>query len=243
MRGTTSNYEGYTIRLSDYKDSDCIVTFLTKDGILAFRARGVKKIKSKNRNGISLLTKSQVTLFQMGESLSLSEAKQISVPAFDDNFLLNSCFSFLNELNAKIVESEETSELYEWLDETMGLLNQKKKECLTPCLIYFAQFLRLEGYGLNVDNCVICGKKNDIVGISLSKGGFLCREHLEFESEKKEPRFLKIIRFCFRCSPKDMDRVCFETNECLRCLAYLSELYEQSTGGKLRSLEYLRLAS
>lgn len=243
MRGTTSNHEGYTIRLSDYKDSDCIVTFLTKDGVLTFRARGVKKVKSKNRNAVSLLAKSQITLLQTGENFTLSEAKQISIPDFNDDFLLNSCLSFLNELNAKIIESEETSELYEWLDEAMVLLNQKKNECLTPCLIYFAQFLRLEGYGLNVDNCVVCGKKNDIVGISLSKGGFLCREHLEFESEKKEPRFLKIIRFCFRCSPKDMNRVSFEKKECLRCIAFLSDLYEQSTGGKLRSLEYLRLAS
>ncbi|HBE99259.1 MAG TPA: DNA repair protein RecO [Firmicutes bacterium] len=243
MRGTASNYVGYTIRISDYKDSDCIVTFLTEENVLTFRARGIKKIKSKNRNAISPLTKSEVTLLQMGESLTLSEAKQISAPKLNGDFLLNSCFSFLNELNSKIVDSDETSELYEWLDEAMNFLNQKNDEYLTPCLIYFAQFLRLEGYGLDVDDCVVCGKKNDIVGISLSKGGFLCREHLEFEFEKKEPRFLKIIRFCFRCSPKDMNRVHFEKKECLRCIAYLSEFYEQSAGEKLRSLEYLRLAS
>lgn len=243
MRGTTSNHEGYVIRLSDYKDSDCIVTFLAQDGLFSFRARGIKKAKSKNRSAISLLSKSQVTLIQTGDNLTLSEAKALSIPDSNDYFLLNSCFSFLNELNSKIVESEETSELYEWLDETMTLLNQKREDYLTPCLIYFAEFLRIEGYGLDVDNCVICGKKTDIVGISLSKGGFLCREHLEFESEKKEPRFLKIIRFCFRCSPQDMNRVSFEKKECLRMIAYLSELYEQSTGGKLRSLEYLRLAS
>lgn len=242
MKGKTSNFEGYVIRLSDYKENDFIVTFLASDGLITFSAKGIKKPTSKNRSSIFLLAKSKVTLLEIGGSNLLKEAVLLEYPVSDGDFLLNSCYGLINELNSKIVDGVEDKELYIWLDETLKLIKNDRKFCLTAMMIYLAQFLKIEGYGLNVDSCSICSKKTDIVGISLTDGGFLCREHLEYENQKRTPRFLKIIRYCFKCNPSDISRIVFENRECLQIMSFLSELYERSTGGKLRGLEYLKMA-
>lgn len=237
MKGTTIDLEGYVIHLSDYKDNDCMVSFLTNSGIYSFQARGIKKPTSKNHILSTLLAKTSVTLLSDSSRLALKESKLITYPNTGDDLLITICLQFLNELNSRVMEDGHL--LYPFLNFIMEHLNDPSS-MLTFCTIYFAQYLKSEGYGLNVDSCVFCGKKNDIVGVSLMNGGFICRDDLEYESERKEPRFLKILRFCFRCEPNDMIRVKFENKECIQIIAFLSTLYEESTGIKLKSLEYLR---
>ncbi len=239
MKGTTIDLEGYVIHLSDYKDSDCMVSFLTDSGIYSFQARGIKKPTSKNHILSALLTKANVTLLSDSSRLVLKESKLITYPSTGDNFLVTICLQFLNELNSRIMEDGRL--LYPFLNFTLQHLIDSSS-ILTFCAIYFAQYLKSEGYGLNVDSCVFCGKKNDIVGVSLMNGGFVCRDDIEYESERKEPRFLKILRFCFRCESNDMARVKFENKECIQIISFLSTLYEESAGIKLKSLEYLRRA-
>ncbi len=240
MKGTTIDLEGYVIRLSDYKDNDCMVTFITKDGIYSFQARGIKKPISKNHILSTLLVKARVTLLNDSSRYTLKESALISFPDLKDDFLITICLQFINELNSKIMD--QSSHLYEYLDVLLSNTKNDVSPLLTFCTIYFAQFLKNEGYGLNVDSCVFCEKKSDIVGISIANGGFICRDDIEYDSEKKEPRFLKIIRFCFKCQPSDMARVKFENKECIQVISFLSTLYEESTGLKLKSLEYLRRA-
>ncbi len=242
MKGKTSNFEGYVVRLSDYKENDYIVSFLTAEGLISFSARGAKKATSKNRTSVSLLAKSKITVLEMGESKLLKEAVLLDYPNSTEDFLLNSCYSLINELNSKLVEGTDDKELYFWLDAILPLLKGDRKYSLTVSLIYLAQFLKTEGYGLNVDSCSVCEKKTDIIGISLTDGGFLCREHVNYESQVRTPRFLNIIRYCFKCHPSDVSRVAFENRECLQAMSFLSDLYEHSTGGKLRSLDYLKMA-
>lgn len=238
-KGTAYNLEGYVIRASPYKDNDEIITYLSKDGQTVFSAKGIKKPTSKNRSAMTILAKSKVTLLKTGDTNLLLESSLISYPRQGDDYLRAACLMFISELNSKIL-SEENTNLYEWLDSLMSNFNDDQSSPLTLVSIYFAQLLRFEGYGLDVDKCVICGKKNDIVGISMSDGGFVCRDDLEYESQKKEPLFLKMLRFCFRCSPKDMGRVKFENNDALSVIYFLASFYEENTGEKLKSIGYLR---
>ncbi len=238
-KGKSVNLEGYVIRVSDYKENDCIITFLSREGINSFRARGVKKVTSKNHILYTNLVKARVTLVEETKSLILKESQLIKFPDSNNNFLTIICLQFLNEINAKITEKGES--FYDFLDIGLSEVSDENK-LFTFCAIYFAQFLRNEGYGLNVDECVVCRKKTDIVGISIINGGFLCRDDIEFESEKRSPRFLKIVRFCFRCKPDDIYRLSIEKTECLQVIAFLANLYEESVGDKIKSLDYFRKA-
>lgn len=239
MKGTTYNLEGYVIKTASYKDNDEIITYLSKDGFVVFSAKGVKKPTSKNRSSMTVLAKSKVTLLKTGDSNILTESTLLSYPKQSDDYARAACLLFITELNAKVM-SEENISLYDWLDSLMTNFNEVTASPLTLVLIYFAQLLRYEGYGLDVDKCVICGKKSDIIGISLSDGGFVCRDDLEYESQRKDPHFLKMFRFCFRCSPNDIGRVKFESKDALSMIYFLASFYEENTGEKLKSINYLR---
>ncbi len=238
-KGKTIDLEGFVIHISDYKETDCIINFLCRDGVVSFRARGIKKPTSKNHILSTLLVKAKLTLLEETGKFSLKESKLVSFPDAKNDFLTAICFQFLNELNGKILD--EGTALYPYLD--LGLSGSADNGSFLPfCTVYFAQFLKNCGYGLNVDECVLCHKKNDIVGISIVNGGFICRDDAEYESEIMNPRFLKIIRFCFRCEPKDMNRLMISNEECVQVISFLSNHYEESTGIKIKSLEYLRKA-
>lgn len=237
MKGKITNYEGYVLKVSDYKDNDAVVTFLSKDGILVFSAKGIKKPTSKNRSSISLLSKSRVSILEVGDKKLLTESSTLTSPKINDDYLLSVCLMFISELNNKIIDGID-EEAFEWLDALMKNLNAGISNPLTQVSIYFAQILRILGYGLEVDKCVICGKKKDIIGISISDGGFICREDLEYENQKKDPYFLKMIRFSFKCKPQDMQRVKFENKDALSLIRYLANFYEENTGDKIRSVDY-----
>ena len=238
-KGKAIDLEGFVIRVSDYKETDCIINFLCRDGVIPFRARGIKKPTSKNHILSTLLVKAKLTLLEEADKFLLKESKLVYFPDAKNDFLTSICFQFLNELNAKIFD--EGRALYPYMD--FGLSRSVDNASLLAfCTVYFAQFLKSCGYGLNVDECVFCHKKTDIVGISMINGGFICRDDVEYESEIMNPRFLKIIRFCFRCEPKDINRLTISNEECIQVISFLSNHYEESTGVKIKSLEYLRKA-
>ena len=46
-------------------------------------------------------------------------------------------------------------------------------------LLFMAQAIRLGGFELEVNQCVNCGKKTDIVAFSFEEGGFICKDCFE----------------------------------------------------------------
>lgn len=239
-KGKIVNLEGYVIRLADYKDNDAMVTFVTDKDTYSFLARGIKKPTSKNRASMALLAKSKLSLIQTDGTYVLKESQPLSYPDAKDDFSRSVSLMFIAELCSKMIQGEEAEAIYPWLDATMSAIETIGNDSLSIALIFLAQVLRIEGYGLNVDGCVVCGKKKDIVGISLSDGGFLCREDLEYESQKRDVRILKILRYIFRCGPNDIARVSFERKECKFILDDLTKNLEEMTGIKLRSLELVK---
>lgn len=48
MKMMNNDFEGIVIRVSDYQENDCILNVLSNEGKKTFKARGIKKVSSKN---------------------------------------------------------------------------------------------------------------------------------------------------------------------------------------------------
>ncbi len=241
-KGTIENYEGYVIRLAEYRENDVMVTFLTPNEMLSFCARGARKPTAKTHLITTPLAKLRISLQESPSGTNLKECEWLAYPDAKDEFLRAAALSFLAELTAKMLPGEEPSALYPWLDTVMGALGDPSHSVWTLALIYLAQSLRLSGYGLDVDGCVVCGKKTDIVGISYDEGGYLCRDDLRSDADKRDARTLKILRYIFRLSTADVTRVAFSSEECRLLLFELTAYLENMTGITLRSLSLLEKA-
>jgi DNA repair protein RecO len=51
-------------------------------------------------------------------------------------------------------------------------------------LIFMAQAIRIGGFELEVNRCVICNQKNRIVAFSFIEGGFICENCVNEETER-----------------------------------------------------------
>lgn len=232
------NIEGYVLRASSYKENDAMITVLASDGLYSFLARGVLKNTSKNFSSCQLLAKSKFSLAeQKNGNYSLSESQVIEVPDGRDNLLRLGLFSFVSEATIKLTTEEEAARVFPWLDMAMKKMREDGKEA-SSALIFLSHLLNEIGYGLEVNECVSCGGKTGIVGVSFRDGGFVCKD-CAGESDKMGNRDLKILRFCFKCQLIDVDRVVFETEESLKLMKRLINYIDSFTGVKLKSLELL----
>ena len=230
--------EAIAIRLAKTKESDAMVTALGSDGVFSFFARGVNKLTSKNAAAVQPLTYAKYSLTESSSgSLTLSESEPISsffgLGADLDKM---AALSFIQEVSAKLIADDEGGADYPWL---LAALKAIKNgfDPLSAALIYFAQVLRNGGVGLNVDSCVVCGRKDHIVAVSYQEGGFLCEDDfLPGRGEACGKRKLQILRYIFRLPVDGFTKVGFEKDECILLLQDLAKYVEFYANVKLNAI-------
>ena len=149
----------------------------------------------------------------------------------------------LQEIALKLFHEPEEDTPIETLEYLLQALRAIKKGIspLNATIVALAGFLRLAGIGLEVGECVNCGKKKDIVTISYLDGGFLCRDCAEEIGSVKTPvEQLKILRFAFACSPSDLPRCqSWQSSDARPLLTGLLDHLENQTGIACKSLRMM----
>ena len=242
MRKELIEKTGYVVSISPYKESDAMVTAFGEGGLFSFLARGLRKMTSKHNAACQILCESRFSLYQSsdGKYLTLSESEALRPVALKDDLSLYGAVSFLAEATKRFAEEGEGAgaEHYSVFRAMMDAIHDGYPIC-SACLLYFASILNNLGYGLQVDGCVHCGKKEGIVGISFEEGGFLCEQCADELTERPGARELKILRYAFRFKKEDFARVAFEDKESIALLSRLAAYAEQATGVRLKSLVLL----
>lgn len=196
------NIEGIVISQNAYKEKDAMVSALTKDGIVSFLARSIISITSKNKAACLPFSYSQFTLNSKLDKLILSQGTLIkSYSHFYDSLDCLSSVNLINECIIKFVDEDNTT-LYQYLKKYLELLDRGFDE-VTLTLIMLAQIIKSSGYALEFNSCVLCNSKTNIVGISYSKGGYICKKCLENNVYKLSREYLKTYRYVFMV-PYDM---------------------------------------
>lgn len=233
--------EGIILRLTPQKEADAMVNAISPDGFFSFYAKGIRKLSSKNAPAVQPLCHGEYDLFESSQgNYSLREAHPLEMLMKEGDLSAMAVCSFCLELTLQVVQEDVASEVYPWLFATLEAV-KKGKEPLTVGLIYFAHVLNFFGCGLDVDQCVFCGRKTGIVAISYEDGGYVCSEDFDPEVHEKTPvRTLQILRYIFRCGLKDVERVSFDPAELLPLYSRLGQHLYDSTGIRLKSLDLLQ---
>lgn len=189
---------GFVLKNVVYGESDGIVTILTEDGLVTFKARGINKLTSKNKASCLLYSKSEFTLEESKKNyLVLTKGKLIS-----SNYELYSsldymvCLGVVSESITSFLDSNTSKEIYN--------LFQAMTECLTNhfdiftiTAIFLAKITIEAGYGLDISRCVRCSNRDKIVFMSYNDGGFVCKRCLNPHEEVQSSEYLKSIRYTF----------------------------------------------
>lgn len=193
-------YQGIILKSVPYKESDAIITLLTKEeGLISFKARGIHKINSKNASLVQLYTIGEYKLDEKTDysNKTLISGSSLYFPLVIYEDLKYSCLlSFISEtiINFK----DEYSEAYEIIETVIR--NLDKIDILTMTLMVQKYILKWNGVIFEVDKCVKCGSKS-IEVFNFENGGFLCKKCMKgYNFSISNLSYLKTIRIVLKAN-------------------------------------------
>ena len=229
-------YTGYVLNSIDYKDNDSLVSVLCEDGLVCLRARGVKKINSKNASSIMNYAYSEFEVNKSSKSnyLTLSESKLINYPSFiAGNLEYISVINFVSE-GIELLEDKKDSFVY-FVDCLDSMKTGYKSEYVLVAFLNY--FLDKQGCKLNSDECVCCSSKERIVKFSFESGGFLCK--LCCNTRGDEIEYLKNMRILTKVNYKNLDKVNVDLMYAYKYIKEVIDLIETKIGIYFKSKAFL----
>lgn len=205
------NIKGVIMRVTPYKESGAMINVLTSDKLISFHAPNIYKMDNKN---ILLTTPLMYGDFTFSDNKkTLLTFKEMS-PILDTRNYMNSytklaAIDFINEVTIRLFPEDEMHKVYPYLIKTLELIKEEKRVAILM-LTYLAVSLKLNGFGLNVDSCVLTNSKNNIVGVSYVDGGLVSKQAYRSSRHKLyTPEKIMILRSIFKASPNDLDKFNF----------------------------------
>ena len=173
------------LSLTNYKEKDVIVNAISNDEYLTFNAHGILSPTNKNSsiNNLLAIADVELTKSQKSNKYSLKECSVINLPFNlnnDINYMVT--VNLLAEATYKMLDDEEKHLAFPFL-ETAILSLKKSKYPLLIAISYLAKMMKLAGYSFEINKCVKCGSKKNIVSFSFEEGGYVCKNCLD-ESDR-----------------------------------------------------------
>ena len=186
------------LSISPYKEKDAVISAISEDQFITFLARGINNPKSKNIAINNALTIADIELMDGNfKHPVLKSSKPLFTPLrldMDSKYL--GSLLFVNEIVNFLFPDEEKPKMFKAIEDSVNAL-KKNKDWLITLLWFMAQAIRLGGFELEVNKCVNCGSKRNIVAFSFVEGGFICQnclgEGIEHDLNKNQMVLIRKI--------------------------------------------------
>lgn len=164
------------LSINPYKEKDAIVMAINEEETITFLARGIKDPKSKNAALNNILTIADIELMEgdfkhpiLKSSKPLLTSLKVNM---DTEYL--STLMLMDEMMLNLFPEEERAMMFPYLESAIKNLKDTN-DWLMTLLIFMSNVIRLGGFQLEVNKCVMCGSRSKIVAFSFIDGGFICQ--------------------------------------------------------------------
>lgn len=186
-----NDFKGYVLTKQDINEADALITVFTSENKVKIKVKGMNKINSKN------------AFFCQPFSLSLFhllESKSKTTHTLKNGELIKNYQRINQDLNSQsvahcIAELLTKSDCFSYDECGQFFEAMENQGMLVLCYMLVQQLLR-NGIGLIVDECVNCGNTQQIAGISVEQGGFVCLNCLASKDVRLNSELLKCVRYC-----------------------------------------------
>ena len=233
--------EGIILSEVDYKESSKIINVLTKEyGIIGVIARGTKQIKNKLSGVTSKLTYGYFHIKYKENGLSqLIEVDIIdSFKSIKKDINMTSYAIYILELADRVYKHEKNNNIYDLLIASLKKINEGYDyKVITN--IFELKMLDFLGIKPVVDECVMCGNKNDIVTISSYRGGYICNKCV-----KDDPivniKTIKLLRMFYYVDINKITKLDVSDNIKNELSRFITDYYDRYSGLYIKSREFLQ---
>ena len=229
------------LSINQYKEKDAIVTAISQSETITFLARGIKDPKSKNAALNNPLTVADIELMDGDYKYPVLKAsKELFVPMklkMDSTYL--GTLLIMNEMMVHLFSDDDKQAMFSYLEE--GVIGLKKtNDWMMTLLVFMAQAIRIGGFELEVNRCVICGQKNKILAFSFIEGGFICQNCVNEETERdltKEQMIL--LRNIFNSRDYHLLDSSYNKDDALVLLRKTLDFLQEAFGYRLKNLRLI----
>ncbi|MBQ6686986.1 MAG: DNA repair protein RecO [Bacilli bacterium] len=233
--------EGLIVKESPYGDTSKIIQVLTREyGIISIMCKGAKSMKSRLRSLTMRFTYGIFHIYYKENKLSTLITVDIidNFTNIKNDITLISYMAYLTELTTQVIKQGNDKDVYEEFINGIIKINNN----LDPLVITNILELKLLPYlgvGLNLDSCVKCGSKNNIITIDGDAGGYLCSD-CQIQERIVSPKTIKMLRMYYYVDIKSITELNISEEVKEEINFFLDKYYDRYTGLYLSSKEFLK---
>ena len=168
--------EGIVLRETEYRDSDKLLTVLTRDfGKITLKARGVRSNRSRLKAACQLLTYSEFTVFEQQGRYTITEAvpKEMFSGLRTDIELLSLASYFAQVTETVAQEEDPMPELLSLLLNALYALSKLGKPQRLVKAVFELRLCCIAGFLPDLRGCVVCGRE-DCDRFNITQGVLQC---------------------------------------------------------------------
>lgn len=229
------------LSVTKYKEKDAIINAISEAGNLSLTAKGILDPKCKNHELNNILNIVDVDFVEGDYKYPIIKRSKILTSPLDLNsdYYLMSTLMLLSESTLHLLQENEFYKVFSYLENAIISL-KNGENYLKVALIYLAKIISISGYELEINHCVYCGSKENIVSFSFEEGGFVCKNCATEETKNDlTPRQLRLLRATFLVKDYKIPDDIFNENDGKYLLNKYGEFIDDGLGYKLNSLKLL----
>ena len=225
------------LSINQYKEKDAVITAISQSETITFLARGIKDPKSKHAPINNPLMIADIDLMDGDFKYPiLKSSKELFMPMklkMDSTYL--GTLLLINEMINHLFPDDEKAKMFPYLEEAITTL-KRTDNWLMVLLLFMSQAIKLGGFELEVNRCVICGQKNRIVAFSFEEGGFICErcdnEETAHDLSKEQ---MILLRAIFNSRDYHLAESSFNKEDGLVLLDKFMSFIDQAFGYRLKN--------
>ncbi len=232
--------EGMIVHETPYGETSKIIQVLTKEyGIIGIMCKGVVSMKSRLRALTIKFTYGSFYIYYKEDKLSILKDVDVidDLKKIKNDIVFISYLNYLTELTTQVYKQSNSSVLYD-----LYIAGVKKiEEGMNPLVItniLELKYLPFLGVGLNLDSCILCGNKTNIVTIDADEGGYICKKCYTNQIVVSS-KCVKLLRMYYYVSVDSITKLAIHDEVVKEINFFINRYYERYTGLFLNSKKFL----
>lgn len=233
--------KGLVLNETNYSDSSKILNVLTSEyGLIGIISKGCRNLKSKLRGSSRKLVYGVFHFYYKENGLSTL----ISIDVIRDypktimNLEKVVYASYLLDLTRQVVKQSSDKSILPLLCSAL----EKIEKDLNPIVvtnILELKYLDFLGVSPIVTGCAVCGKTTNIVSLSPTAGGFICKDCYQNEGYYSE-KAIKLLQMYYYVDLEKITKIDVNPKVNMEINKFLEDYYDRYTGIYLNSKKMLR---
>ncbi len=231
---------GIIVSEVSYGETSKIINVYTSDGeMIGIMCKGAKSLKSPFRATTLKFTYGKFNIYYKESKLSTLVSVDVINPLshIKSDIVLLSYLNYITELTEQVIKQSEDNLFDDYLNVILKMENGL--DPLILCNILEIKYLDYLGVGLNLDSCVGCGAKVNIVTIDGDRGGYICGKCYQNEVVV-QPKTIELLRMYYYVDIKSISKLKISNSVKEEINHFLNTYYDRYTGLYLKSKNFLK---